>query len=632
VREENFACWIETRRSDEMDAKSSAVAFANAPSVAPSSQPLNIFAANDAVWGTAPTLQTTSSNWAGQQQPSNTSSHAAPSLMTMATPFAANPMHPPASTHPHAQRYQTGANMSAMPYYGCAAPHAASGPSMYVMNSYPTLPMAGGGNAPLQYVVYYPTAAPFTTPLGPSPASHSAAAWAAIPPLGPPPQHGGTFATARHSTRTARAPSAATNKDYTPALHGRSVPDPRGGSRDSSRPKATSVTGAKSSLTAPCVEPLKNMVSELCVGLECRPLMVPADAVNPIPGEKLDALLQLTYDSFATDRDMMAFVKQHFPLELCLQLRDFLVAQHDAVTQDNTAELLPTADSMLLRDLVERRGIVTVSLIEVLGIVPSACSFAAPGTFDNKAELTSFCPLMRPVMLGFDYISRQPRGCIALLRIFSATAAAPRPADNMVRNVAAHVGRLIFDPQGNYLVSHVICHAVPLPTEEAAKARAFMPTHQSALPARTPIILALTGAKTTAQSASEPVAGVMLATPTAKVDLQGYTVFVQSLVAAVASDVNRALCSREATHVIENALKHVPFDLVPEGIKLLQVLVNVLDPLNGAWVTPSGRHCLQAIADAITKRAAMFPAAIMQRANERMHDVKAGVRVRSTSQ
>jgi hypothetical protein len=235
--------------------------------------------------------------------------------------------------------------------------------------------------------------------------------------------------------------------------------------------------------------------------------------------------------------------------------------------------------------------------------VPTPCSHEAqfPDHSEASIALTSFCPLMQCIFTVFDAAVANPRGCIAMLRVFSSVATAPRPVDMMVRHITDRLETLIYDSHGNYLVSHVICAVEEnnLPPHE----RVFLPIPQHEMETRTPTILALaTGASAKgvlSEYGGGPPRRVAKASP------QVWRAFVMRLVNLLASDVVRVGTHREASHILEHAIRRLPFDTLPESCALIDAMTASVDLiLRPLVVSACGRHCVQALAETVAQRSA----------------------------
>jgi len=283
--------------------------------------------------------------------------------------------------------------------------------------------------------------------------------------------------------------------------------------------------------------------------------------------------------------------------------------------------------------MIERRGVLTVSLVEVLCTMPTPCSHEEQfeGASDSTTNLTSFCPLTRAVFQTmFDACVTSPRGCIALLRLFSSTSTAPRPVDNMVRQVTARLGTLVFDSHANYIVSHILC-TCELSTADPRQ-RVFTPIPRDEMIARTPTILALAAVNTKAsdkqqQHQQQPEAPPLPPRRIATASPDVWGAFVAKLAEVLTADVVRTGTHREASHILEHAIRRFDFKRIPAAAAVVTKLTcddaQVLLPLAQSTC---GRHCVRALAETLATRGGDLPYDVVRAAVGSLRALQARVR------
>jgi hypothetical protein len=333
------------------------------------------------------------------------------------------------------------------------------------------------------------------------------------------------------------------------------------------------------------------------------------------PDDIITGILAQLGNLFSSDAETIDFMQDNFSAGCCTHIRDFIVDDcYNKCTGKKEAGAGGAAARSachLMKLCSAGRGTVLVAMINILATEPSACT--TNGANSMSAALTSFCPLMRLVFQHFDDIRTTQRGCISLLRILVAASPYNRAVDNFVSTVTTKLHTLIYDQHGNYIVSNLLCNfdrreveapaaaafvGCAMPPLDAETAPLFTPTPLDELHQQTQHVLGLS-AKCAPAGAGPLPARQCVVSPSI------WRQFHVSLCSAIACDVVAVGTHKAASHVLENALRRVPFDRVPEALPLLHACVNK-DVLIALCRHACGHHCVVALAETLVTKGARF--------------------------
>jgi len=240
---------------------------------------------------------------------------------------------------------------------------------------------------------------------------------------------------------------------------------------------------------------------------------------------------------------------------------------------------------------------------------------------------------MRCVFRHFEAAIGEQRGCIALLRLLTTTSCSSRAVDKFLERTVANLPQMVNDAHGNYIVSNLLCNYDERDVDKlaakqglqslrnaAAELHYFEPVAHAEMVGRTSKILALTarpsgnrGGTPGATAAPLPPVPPQPQTTIAVATPGSWRAFVTAVATYLAENPNAYLSNRTGCHVLENALRRLPYDRVPATRvlpqKLLADLPGTLAPM---CHSPWGHHGVQALMDTLSARPLLLGGEICQ--------------------
>jgi hypothetical protein len=383
-----------------------------------------------------------------------------------------------------------------------------------------------------------------------------------------------------------------------------------------------------------------------------------AKAIDEIPSDQLEKLLTMVREAYTADAEACEFMKKEVSVELALQLRDHFTmccnrccgspmspgigaANLDAPHARALDASFDADKCSVLHELTGNRGTAVVWIVEILATLPSPCT--DPGADPTTAPLTGFCPLMRCVFRHFEAAITQQRGCIALLRLLVASSPSSRAVDNFVRLTMQNLDAMVRDNHANYIVSNLLCNfdardvdatnakrGLQTLRNAAAEHHLFVPLERDELLARTPKVLSLSarasnnrgGAPVHPQQAALAPGTNVTPDVIAMVSPLMWRTFVTTVSKYLAERPDVVTTNRSVCHVLENALRRLPFETIPECRLLLSAMLKDLpDRLAPLCHSPWGHHGVQALFDVIHQRPLEAGVEVCQLARRQSEDL-----------
>jgi hypothetical protein len=342
--------------------------------------------------------------------------------------------------------------------------------------------------------------------------------------------------------------------------------------------------------------------------------------------------------AFPKDADAVNFVIEHFSIEVCRQLRDWLVADCDthcggeqpaAAAPEPQPDDDPDANEPKCRawaTCVSGRGAVIVAVMSILTGAPRSNREAEDveerDIVDAENDVRE---LTRVTMRHFPEMHVHRRGSIAVPRIVIAAAAQPDACVDMLAAVTAAMPEMVFHAHANYAVTGILRRLpeiLPLGDGAAAQVAGSSPT---ASPGASP-----TGASSSsAAGGTAPLLpfrsrlgdrfpnkrnqGAGARTAYSARELAGHRAFVAKLTEVLSANIRRACEEKFPSHVLEVALSRNDFVALPDDtLPLLDALVPLngdAAELRGIFDRPASGHVMRAFLTAVTVLTAEMPPA-----------------------